>query len=970
MAFSDPIFNLLQWDESHAGEPLDLTDYVETFFDDFSSPVTVCNANSTNGSGLCKWYSAARNDVGGVAKVKSIQAIPSPYVWDSAAGTMTLEMSKLADGTWQTGMVSTINNQQTTGFMQTMGYWEVRCKLPEGVGTDINGVWPAALWLRSPWSHEPALEIDVQEAYGGPDRDGHHSTIHLGGVYHKANYTGLDKQAAIWPNPTDRDLFSGGYRVFGCKISEKEGVRMYYQGKETCRFPWSEHFRTPLAILIDLAMHTKEDYTLCASPQRLVIDYVKAMQYVPEVSIIRDDVTEEEPTGDFRSYNVEVEVDVNDINSNISNISHEIIEDSRGKRLIFSANVKTNLIPAVIEGNGSVGLSLWANGKAPFQWYRDGVAIPGATAQGYMVVEADDDKLITCVDSSTVHSNAIKATWVRITPFTNATAILDIDRQNDRYWYNGQRYTRAEFQALPWVPDDITSLISPVAWPSDGTAPFPGFDLVNGAVIVSATLQDNNLDTPLISFHNGTNQEGMGISVRWSSETPWSTFGATSAGLQQASIQSSAGNNWVAGVQSTVAFKYKQDDFYSIDNAGVMKFDKLGVVPKVTKMTLGSNFKGANTAIGSIDRLTIFGGNVPAMDIEAILGLDVLSVDYGLSENDAIEARDIFGDGFPAILNARTTGRTTLYRQQKRGVFTPIVVSAATDLVEVEGVQLVDYKGDGKFGLFLSDQDPGKIYLLAPDVPGVYDGTYTRTGPLNTVSRYFIQDMVPYKFPGDDRESIMYTWEGRRTAEGGIGKLRWNGTAWEDTVICALEGAYNISLTKFQNGDWLIGARHASNANAKSGIYRMTDAGVLTPLYLSAEDWKQVSIGDFFGNGKEDIVANQGGVNLATKFFLFDANNGYAKTDIEIGKILRYGCQPAGFKVNGRDAVIVSGDPYLEIWAWNGTAWALYKSPRKVAAPYKNDDRPARMNIFRQSGNDLVWANSTGFRVNIIRCTP
>lgn len=625
--------------------------------------------------------------------------------------------------------------------------------------------------------------------------------------------------------------------------------------------------------------------------------------------------------------------------------------------------------PAKIDGTGTVGQYLWAEGVEPVQWYRDGVAIAGATSRSYQVVEADDLKALTCIDASGVASNAIVGTWVRKL-LDGTPAMLDLDRENDRYWHNGVRYTRAELKALPWVPDAFDALISATAW-TTGTLPFPGYDSAAGAMIAEATLDDTGTDATLVSFSDNTISNRINTLARLGLSPEVTMTLVNTTGVTQGNPQSPGEGAVVAGERFTVAGKYKVNEIWHLDRLGNLTFDKVApAMPVVDRVRFGANQIGAFLASGIIHRVTYFAGDVHLPDIEMLRGLDILTIAYGLTENDALEARDIFDDGFPAIVNARTIGPTTLYRQKQRGVFTPIVVSALADLVEVEGVAIVDYAGTGECAIFLSDQDPGKIYMIPRD--GDYEHWGTRT--LVQEGRWYIQDMIPIVFPGDDRESIVYTWEGTTSNQGGVNRLRWGGTAWMDSILKQRDGAYGLALDRFANGDLLYSSRNSgSNGSANPGVFRLTLAGVESTIVDTIHDWKQVSIGDFFGNGNEDVLANKGGASLAQTFHMFDAGNAWAETSVNIGRTLRYGCQNAGFKVNGRDAVFVSGDlpGYHQIWAWNGSAWALYRTLRKSGTPSKHDDRPARMNIFRQApGRDLVWADSFGFKIRAIRLVP
>ncbi len=260
MTFTDPAFDALQWDKSHRGEKLDLTGYVETFRDDFDVP-----SISTIYAKTGKWFAPVHAPFGG-AKLMGPTAIPSPYIYKR--GKLYIRLS-MVNGQWQTGIIQSLNNTvpPSAGFTQQGGYFEMRATFPRG-----KGCWPA-FWLLSPNAHYPRLEIDIIEAYG-PDWDGHHCAVHLGGVYHKGLYAALATKE--WVPAGKADMFNGEQHTYACLMDE-QWLRIYYEGVECGRFPMNDYFRTPMYILVDLGLSLKEppDYT---TPKDMSVSYVRAMR--------------------------------------------------------------------------------------------------------------------------------------------------------------------------------------------------------------------------------------------------------------------------------------------------------------------------------------------------------------------------------------------------------------------------------------------------------------------------------------------------------------------------------------------------------------------------------------------------------------------------------------------------------------------------------------------------------------------
>ena len=114
----------------------------------------------------------------------------------------------------------------------------------------------------------PRVEVDIVEAYGG-DPDGHHQAVHLSDTESHAfdsNYSGLAGS-----------MFDGAFHTYGARITA-DWITVYYDGQELSRFPMSDAFRTPLYMLVSLAMdpwrssrrpaHTPWSSTTCAPTQR------------------------------------------------------------------------------------------------------------------------------------------------------------------------------------------------------------------------------------------------------------------------------------------------------------------------------------------------------------------------------------------------------------------------------------------------------------------------------------------------------------------------------------------------------------------------------------------------------------------------------------------------------------------------------------------------------------------------------
>ena len=159
---------------------LNLGGYKLTFDEGFDGPLSV----SAWGPGT-RWI--AHTPYGGDFGDAGF-ADPRPgFPFATRDGLLRIEAKKV-EQRWQSGLICSVD-PKGQGFSQKFGYFEMRAKLPKGLGT-----WPAFWLMGVPQLVEPKdrktipqIEIDVVEQYGvGPNAL--HTTLHLWGpgTYHWA----------------------------------------------------------------------------------------------------------------------------------------------------------------------------------------------------------------------------------------------------------------------------------------------------------------------------------------------------------------------------------------------------------------------------------------------------------------------------------------------------------------------------------------------------------------------------------------------------------------------------------------------------------------------------------------------------------------------------------------------------------------------------------------------------------------
>ncbi|MGO4389216.1 family 16 glycosylhydrolase [Microvirga sp. 2YAF29] len=246
------------WTKQYAGTPLNLSGYTTTFHDSFDTLSISPNSTGT------RWSSGGTYDFGSATFEDSVGA-DGPF--KVANGNLTIKMEKVG-GKWQSGAIQSVNGWGA-GFAQQYGYFEVRAKFPEGYGS-----WPA-FFLNSqnrygnPTAHPSTVrtEFDIVEAYGG-DPDGHHTVAHIRQDSSKAHL----HQSLYSDLPGS--MFDGQFHTYGGLVTP-DWMITYMDGKEIARMKTVDAFKTPLYMVLDLAMLPAEA-SKASGTYEMVVDYVKA----------------------------------------------------------------------------------------------------------------------------------------------------------------------------------------------------------------------------------------------------------------------------------------------------------------------------------------------------------------------------------------------------------------------------------------------------------------------------------------------------------------------------------------------------------------------------------------------------------------------------------------------------------------------------------------------------------------------
>ena len=246
---------------SPVGGALDLHGYHVSFEDRFRPP------DVTADGGAGRWFAPVHSGFGRAAFLPPGPGGPFQLrPGEGGRPQLVIRAEKTADG-WTSGLMQTVDGRGR-GFAQRYGYFEMRARLPQGPGT-----WPAFWLLTQQAFTDPTLargEIDVMEQYGrAPDRL--HVSVHVWPAY-ADNSGGI---AEPWTLSKRLDLkgMGQGFHRWGVMVDPR-WTSFYYDRRAFTRYPTLPTCRTPLYVLVNLAMH-KRDLDHARSPADMVIDYVR-----------------------------------------------------------------------------------------------------------------------------------------------------------------------------------------------------------------------------------------------------------------------------------------------------------------------------------------------------------------------------------------------------------------------------------------------------------------------------------------------------------------------------------------------------------------------------------------------------------------------------------------------------------------------------------------------------------------------
>jgi beta-glucanase (GH16 family) len=176
---------------------------------------------------------------------------------------LRITASKGKDGHWRSGLICSVDKDGAgqRGFMQQYGYFEMKARLPSGMGT-----WPA-FWLIGTDKRHSSAEIDVAEFYGGFSR-----YYHTVAIIWRKNPPGSAKNDLITVPP---NLLSSQFNTFGVLI-EPERTRFYFNRQEVSELPTPPEFRQPMYMLVDLALGGGWPIDSLQSPLFMDVAYVRA----------------------------------------------------------------------------------------------------------------------------------------------------------------------------------------------------------------------------------------------------------------------------------------------------------------------------------------------------------------------------------------------------------------------------------------------------------------------------------------------------------------------------------------------------------------------------------------------------------------------------------------------------------------------------------------------------------------------
>ncbi len=243
--------------------------YHLTFDDEFDT----LSISDTDGAGT-KWYAKAEqccmNDTtNGLPTAMAGVTAPqgqNPYSLIPGGG-LDIRLQK-TNREWYSGVLSTVDNNGV-GFSQQYGYFEMKAKLPAGVGT-----WPA-FWLLNTASKATgatAGEIDIFESYMQfPNII--NTTLHNWSSTYQASNGGSSTE---WASQYIASAnLSSGYHVYGM-LWTLASMTFYVDGVSAYSVPTPANMQQPYYLLIDLGLGGGWPTGSTPSVNDMLVQYVRS----------------------------------------------------------------------------------------------------------------------------------------------------------------------------------------------------------------------------------------------------------------------------------------------------------------------------------------------------------------------------------------------------------------------------------------------------------------------------------------------------------------------------------------------------------------------------------------------------------------------------------------------------------------------------------------------------------------------
>jgi hypothetical protein len=255
----------------------------EVFRDDFTSDTTRDDDTGTvSAQNTAQWFTPVQDFSSGDLVLQKPGGTPD--VISQTGSELTISLVKSGDQWYSTNLTSINRDGRGNTWNQAAGpiYFEVRYSCDDGG----EPAWPS-FWVKDAnefnWRTVPRTEIDVIEAYGGPngDPDGHHQSLHtwpatrtyagrIDSHEFQSNYTGLTG-GTPWGAV---ELFDGAMHTYGLYIDE-DWLIYTFDGLELMRAPSRPDMFRPLYILLSL---WKWEASATTGTATMTFDWVRVLQ--------------------------------------------------------------------------------------------------------------------------------------------------------------------------------------------------------------------------------------------------------------------------------------------------------------------------------------------------------------------------------------------------------------------------------------------------------------------------------------------------------------------------------------------------------------------------------------------------------------------------------------------------------------------------------------------------------------------